>query len=401
MRIPKAKVCDDISTCQDASDECKDCQKASFSSYSDLFASIYFHGHIIVAFVLVLTLGCYALKLQAEKKPSQKPGKVDRMLCISMTTFDLLMGFYLGVLIVQGFRYRNRYCSVDIEWRSSMLCKISSIVYQVSSLRSLFTTLLMTCIRCYCCVFTLKSGISIQSCFALLSVITFVIFLTVLSPFMIVNYANFGDTFVEKYYFEDNPISPMATKKDLARIVTVIEKQNITEASEIGASWRAGTMMRTLQGLSSMNTLFSRSTMATAGYYGPTGFCIPNLANTNSKTLPVRITWMLLYSVPISVIAASYIIILKTSICKGSPRKNNQDSNEFYLRFKILVTITSQLIGSVPVIVGIAVSFSGYEMPHAYHEVIAIVIIPINSILNPILHTSIFKTAFESLKRSL
>ena len=53
-------------------------------------------------------------------------------------------------------------------------------------------------------------------------------------------YANFGDTFVEKYYFEDNPISPMATKKDLARIVAVIEKQNITEASEIGASWRAG-----------------------------------------------------------------------------------------------------------------------------------------------------------------
>ena len=144
----------------------------------------------VVQCILILGLNVKAMIEHTLDKKESKVGKIDRILCISLSVFDLAMGSYLFIIIVKMYESNGSYCVNDINWRygflklsflkiwlerlfklstsfikimyyyyasstadnticrSSLLCSITGALFDISTKGSLLTAMMMSVTRC-------------------------------------------------------------------------------------------------------------------------------------------------------------------------------------------------------------------------------------------------------------
>ena len=396
--VSLSKVCDGVPNCLDGSDECQNCTLEGISSSRYLVGGLFTSILVVCVALATIGFGSFAFYEHFNKRPLRAAGKIDRLLCLTLTSFDLMISIYLAIIIFKNFQFSNSYCNNDLKWRSSICCKISSFIFLASTIGSLLTTMLMTMSRAYTCV-NFFTDVKVRKMVLLVASASFITIATTLTPYFISEYSQFGDGLIATYYFDDNPIATQANKEDLARILSTFDKKYFNHHENIMKDMSGKAILKELNNrLTSNKLLFSKRTLRTVGFYGKTGLCQPNIYSIASDTAQIKLIFFLLYLLPVILIVASYSIIKTISKTDIRTVDEQNRKKEFFLDIKIYVLIICQLIACVPIIIGIIASWLGYKLPYIYHESIAFIVGPANSVLNPILHTSLYSKMFNVLR---
>ena len=67
--------------------------------------------------------------------------------------------------------------------------------------------------------------------------------------------------------------------------------------------------------------------------------------------------------------------------------------------FRVFLIVATDIACWLPIIVLSFTSFLGYKVPEIVHSITSIVLLPINSLINPILYSRIDSTLFKQLKQ--
>ena len=120
---------------------------------------------IILPSAATIALNIYIIRtLLAEKiDDAKKHLKIDRLLLIQSTVYDMLMGIYISGLVSASLTFGSSYCKHDISWRGSKWCSLLGAIFNMSSLGSLIFVAYVSFIRSYKRLRPFFSGVSISS----------------------------------------------------------------------------------------------------------------------------------------------------------------------------------------------------------------------------------------------
>ena len=84
---------------------------------------------------------------------------------------------------------------------------------------------------------------------------------------------------------------------------------------------------------------------------------------------------------------------------KNSINHTNRNSKvQTRLMVRIFLIVFTDVAGWLPVIVFTYASYLGYKIPEVIHPIFSIILLPINSLLNPVLYSRIKTVLFKLFK---
>ncbi|KAL5261764.1 hypothetical protein ACHWQZ_G007460 [Mnemiopsis leidyi] len=406
--VRKERTCDSVADCADSSDECANCQMSSvFSSQTHLV------GHNFMLFVLmaetcgIILLNSYGLIYHGKrvKNVERTSLQIDIIQCITLTVYDIMMAVYLLIICWKHWEYRGEYCSHDVYWRSSPLCKIAGAIIYAASHGALQVVVATSLCRNYQCRNVLSgkriklalfiSGFTVLNLFNLAMAI-----IPLIATFS--SSSEWADMFVHEFFFKNNPMIRRGTKSDLASLVSLYKRQE----TKITTEYSTPMLFQQLRNMTAKGELFSADRMTSVGLYGTSSLCYPNLFSTESSIFGFKVVYMIKNSIYMIVIIFCYAFIVKEFFKSrkavaappaGSPPVAGQeDSNPkksldqgFYLSFKVSIVIGSQLVCWLPLHGAMIASFIGFPPSNIITDIFIVNIAPLNAIMNPLLHTDL------------
>ena len=399
--VPMDKTCDTTPDCSDSSDECYNCTMSSyFASTSQLIGSVPVLIIVILLAVTITPLNLYAVYFHQRRSSENTAVKIDKILCLSLAVCDLLMGAYLLLITTKHFQFSGSYCSHDDDWRSSAGCKTAGALHFASPHGALQVTLLTSVCRSYTCKNSLtgkkipfKVFLGAFFFLALLNVaMTTLPFAASIWP------SGLTDMFVHEFYFPGNPIIQRGKKEELAQIASLYLRQEV----EVTEQYSVKKLLTVLQNMTSAKELFSYDQIITIGYYGGSAMCNPDIFSNEDSIFYFKLVYSIETTISSVVISISYVLIWKEYLTTIKAVKNDQGQNEsqeektFFLTMKVAILVGSQLLCWLPVNVAIIASFFGVNIPPIINDILIGIVIPANSLINPIIHTDILKTFLSS-----
>ena len=390
--VDKSQVCDTSPDCPDVSDECQGCQAEGLSTDKDFIGNVYLRWFTILQCILILGLNCVASIGYAKSKKKTKIGQIDRLLCTSLAAFDLLMGVYLLFVVIKIIYYNfyGPYCVHDLEWRSSLGCASAGIIFSIATHGSLLTAMVMSVTRCYTCVrpFAEHSYKLTVIVLALLQTTSIILSIIPVLPFNLIQ-----DLSAKTVFFKDNKIISRANDSLLKAILTGYKGADFKVES-----LRRSEVITALGNMTSDSSMFEVSHYL--GFYSSSPLCI-NIQHSN--ILVVKIFYISVIAVIIGAVSLSYIIIAittkKTEVPVQDPAKSVENKERMqFLSFKVTIIIIAQIFCWVPILITSVLSLFDITISSFFYEIAAIIILPLNSVLDPILYTTLLKTVFTFVK---
>ena len=407
--IRKELTCDSVPDCADSSDECNNCTMSSvFSSLTDLIGNRFVLTVLMAEVLLIICLNVHAFIYHGGRlmRADSSFIKVDIIQCITLTIYDTMMGVYLIIVCVKYWEYRGEYCSRDVAWRTSPLCKIAGAISYAASHGSLQVVVAMSVCRSYQCRNVL-GGRSIKLKQYLITSVLMNIFnfgmavVPLIATFS--QPSRWTEMFVHEYFFSKNPLLRRGKSQELASLVSLYRRVdlNITETYSVSE------LFRYLGNMTTQGQLFSPDNITSIGLYGTSSLCYPNLYSTDDAILSYKIVYIVENSIYLLVVIVCYALIarqfLKSQRAVAPPVGGNapgEDASQdkgFYLSFKVSIVIASQLVCWLPVHGAIVFSFLGIPPSKTITDVFIANIVPLNAIMNPILHTDLMNGFMHSV----
>ena len=389
--IKESQVCDNIKDCPGGEDECQACDTSGVSNDRELVQNKVIVVYMIVAAVLILLLNIFAGVETFLKDPETISGKVDRILLFNLCFYDMLMGVCLGFIFAKTMIFSGSYCLHDSIWRRSIQCKILGCVFNSSTHGSLVTVSLISLIRCYNCVFGRKIGVKK----VLLITGSAFIVVTILSLLPILQVSKIQDIFRASIKFKDNPFITEYNTTELERIYKLKYK-----GSEV-INLDTYTMLKHLNNISSRVGMFDPIEL---GYYSHSPLCIQRIYGVQDSLFWYKIGYMSCIVLLLTAVSLSYVLIVlhafKSSSTVQQAANNHVNNNNQYLGFKVMLMIGSQLLCWTTVITLMIIyglSKNSYSTDLLY-ELTATIFLPLNSVLNPIFYSSMYKFCLVGMK---
>lgn len=244
--------------------------------------------------------------------------------------------------------------------------------------------MMMSVTRCYACVqpFSDQSYTLTISILTALQLASLSISILPILPLTLVQ-----DYVTTMVFFNNNPIVPKANVSLLSRILynyTGVEQElTISE------------LTRALANTTADQDVFSVS--QSLGFYSESPLCI-NIFTTAGQTTVWKVLYIVLLGGVLVVVALSYIIIACTTLKTNNINNGEMTERAQFLSFKVTVIIISQFACWVPILVASGVSMFGVEINPTFYEVAAVIILPLNSITDPVLYTDILKNMFGFIR---
>ena len=386
------KTCDNVKHCSNGRDECDPC---SSDNSSDILLSSYF----LLAFTAIAGVSMIILNLRGgiicfKNTPSTSAGKVDRFLCLQVFFFDGSMGLYNCGVVVAALvlRANGNYCFQDENWRSSIVCQVLGLIFSIASHGSLGAIAVMSVVRCVNCIRvhhqTKLKTIFITS--AILIAINVINALIPILPLVVVQNIFRTDVFFKN--FLDNPF--ISSSYVNMTWLDHIHERYYSNKTDLY------TTVRDLNTITSKDKIFD---IIEIGYYGNTRLCVHNVFKEQESYIIYKLSYLITVSLLLVIVTLTYIIIVRKQL--ESRREvgdigggmNRQNTAAPSLALKVSLMIGTQLASWLSFI-GAAVYFQivSDSPPHLLFEVLALVVLPINSILNPIFYSELYKNIFYS-----
>ena len=135
------------------------------------------------------------------------------------------------------------------------------------------------------------------------------------------------------------------------------------------------------------------------GYYGNTRLCVHNIFKEQKSYFVYKVSYLTVLSLLLVTVTLSYLVIVRKHFISRRAVDNTggamhgQNAEAPSLAFKVSLMIGTQLVSWLSFI-GAAVHFqiSSESPPPVLFEVLALVVLPINSLLNPIFYSELYKS---------
>ena len=397
MRIPKWQKCDGKINCEDTSDECNEgCGKEIIEGII-LKSSSWIIGSLAVVFNAFIIL----ISSKSVRKADSGIGLLNKLLIILISIGDLLVGGYLFTISTVDFLYGQTYCSRQTEWLSSQYCSILGIISSTGSQLSLFSMTVLSVTR----LFGIKNAMNISaelSWKSLLKVTAVLIFIAISSLFIAVSpiMPQLEDFFVNGMsYDKSNPMFLGLPDKSVhAQVIEAYYGRIRGDKTSI--IWKKITEL--VDGM--FSKIYSEGLeRKKVDFYGNDGVCLFKYFVSNED--PQRLfswTVLALNFLCFLCISLSYLWINMVSVQSGKAIENRQITKRNQkMQRKISIIIATDFCCWVPFVVICCLHSLAVLDATPWYALFSIVILPINSVINPLLYDNTISKYFSQTVKEL
>ena len=394
--ITEDKVCDHVKDCANGVDECETCDFGNLSSSKFLI-----HSKVILVVATVMGLAIVLLNLYQGRQcylgsPSSKKGDIDRMMRLQIFVYDGLMGVYLCCVVAAAvvLRMKGDYCIIERKWRGSGYCSALGVLFSFSSHGSLILVACVSVVRCFTCIARVGTNVRKSSVVVVCAVIFLVNVTHSLFPLLPVGFVR--EVFRTEIFFSNIEENPFFSRSSVN-----ISHVNLMYRNKYQGEADIYTALTGLRNVTSKPEIFDTMEIS---YYGNTGLCVHNIFKVKDSYDMYKLGYCVVLVVLLSIVVVTYSRIVwedrrikahlaaaaASAETQGNP---NEDDGSNALTLKVALMIGTQLVGWIPQIFATAYFqyMSSTPVPPLVFEVFALVVIPVNSFLNPVFNSELYR----------
>ena len=393
--LPLSKKCDGYPDCWDISDECNSHCGRDIINQSMLKGAAWFIGSVaVLSNIIVLCENAWSLK-----DCSSEEALVNKVLILLIEIGDLLTGIYLlFIAISDTIIYGKRYCSRRFELLTSPYCSTIGVISTFGTLLSLLSLTILCIMRA---LRLLRGGIRKRTddedirCKQYIKIAT-ITCLIITSAAMIASVPLFD---VLEDYFVDGILYDQSVKIFHGQIG---KPKHLEVIQSYYGRMRNSTLPwkkihHLIKDMFSSHCSELKDKAAQVEYYGNNGLCTFKYFVTSDD--PQRIYSMMVLAINIlcfAIVTASYITIsivrLKSSRSVQAAEVIHEnvenDTNQRMQRKTTAIIITDFLCRASLILTSLLHFFGVLDANHL-HVPFSIMILPINSIINPFLYSDL------------
>ena len=385
--VDRSLVCNMHKDCPLGDDECQDCLSSKrgmgVASDDQMIKNMSIKVLIIVECVLIISLNMIAAWDISTKDVGSKSAKVDRLAILSLCIYDTLMGVYLGYIFTKSIMFSGKYCLNDHNWRLGLQCKGLGVLFTFSAHGSLLMISMISITRCCKCV--LDKEISLRMALLVLLLLHLTNMAHSILP--ILPLSSVQDVFRAYMSFSENPFFKEYAAKELVRKYQVYYGENATISSTYA-------MLEQLNNVTTKGHMFDPQELS---YYSYSALCIHNIYSHQDALMIYMIPYMISIVIILTATSASYISIvrhaykLSRNVNQLAANGNRALDTNKDLSVKVMLIIGSQLACWITVMI-LTIIFSYFLVaPQLLYELTAVIFFPLNSYLNPIFNSFLYK----------
>ena len=318
----------------------------------------------------------------AETKSLQ--GKMDKMLVLLVSGGDFLMGGYLLAIASTDRYYGARYCTDKFDWLTSDYCNLLGVLSTLASQLSLFSMTVLSVSRLvHIKAVGRVNGSSAVARVKLAGMCSLIVLFSAGISFLPL-IPELEDFFVNGLYYKN--VTLFSGIVDKVKHQQILKTYNGRYRNQ-GMSWRnIGKMVR---------EMFSEDFGGIQGrkveFYGNDGVCIfKYLVSGTDPQYVFSITLLVVNFVCFIFITVSYLVIhsmtTKHSRKSNSKMSSAQRRRQRKFQTKISVIIITDFLCWIPFIVVCGLHFAAVIDASPWYPIFSIIILPVNSVINPLLY---------------
>eukprot|EP00116_Pleurobrachia_bachei_P000798 sb/3461060/ len=398
--IKKTQMCDTVFDCTDKTDECDEGCKDSTVVWR-MITTPFYRGIAITFGLFSLVVNFVSLimffKMVLTTKDISFSLLTNDILVALIALGDFSVGIYMVLVFSYDQHYGEGYCEKRLIWLSSDPCSFIGVVSTFGNQLSLLSMTLLSVFRLIS-IKTMMIFSSLSRKKLLLIVLTVVIIVTYsLAIGLIPILKAFEDYFVNGLYYEGNPvITDSKSKSELnSSFVAYLPGSGYNSNDMTWDNWRrliAFIFQETDPSYTSCNQTFSyEDESMSIGFYGNSGVCLFKYFVKDTDPQHLYSIYVLSSNlVCFVIITISYALIIahtyQTSKDAGTSESKQRRTSMRRLQRKISLIIATDFATWIPFITLSFLHYNDVWDGDDLYEFCSILLIPINSVLNPIIY---------------
>ena len=400
--VERTKVEDGKNDCSDGSDECPPSFLSNnpLSSKDQLIKSapLQFFVWIMAFMSIVGNVAVAATTSQKVYESVTRPPHqssniplINALLVLNLSIADFLMGIALLLIAIKSVQFSGSYCNFDKTWRTSANCDFIGILTVLSSETSVLVLVCITAQRLYGVHRPIQAKNSSVKLVlgALVVVWLFSLFLALLPLLPSLSSSMVTKALVSKSAYFHSDVAFYSEFSDFANRLSGLSSG--TKLTSVG--WQDVNEYLELNFAAIKPNITSYF-----GYYSGSGVCLPKFYRTaddmsHFNMMSAAIICFNLFA--LIFIAASYASIYVKST--SSLPTGNVSGRGKKMQRKITILILTDVTCWLPICVMSLLSMGSIVIPSILYAVSAIILLPINSSLNPVIYTDVVHKVFSIL----
>ena len=394
--IALSSVCDGRNDCLDESDESSCCHRQLIDA-----PILKISSWLIGTLSLLLNGATQARSICTMKRVRTSSALTDKVLVTFINFGDWLVGSYLFSLAVLDAYFESSFCLKQFDWLLSSSCSILGVVSTIGSQISLFSMTILSITR----LVRISKGLSIpgpinkKGCILMAIMIFFLLGSSVVVA-VIPLMPLFEDTFINALYLPDiDFLRGFATKRNLKPTLEFYYGKIRLEVSNL--SWNSLTSL--------INGMFTSSYKGISqrflGFYGNDPVCLFKFF-VSSDEPQTTFSWSILTAnfICFAVISICYLIVFiitstsSSSLSEGATGDHVRSRNQ-RLQRKVSIIILTDFLCWVPFIIICLLHTTEIVDASPWYALMSILILPINSVINPLLYDDTIGRMFRRIVR--
>nr|XP_039267319.1 G-protein coupled receptor GRL101-like [Styela clava] len=401
--VPLRRKFDGKDDCADGSDECPadSFEDSMFSSLEHLIDNVFLNIMVWVMGVLSVVGNTSVLIFTLKSTVFQKQkltnvAVIYNFLVFNLALADMIMGSFLLALGAKNEMVSGTYCREDKHWRSGSTCTALGMMATISSETSIAMLAILSSYRLCCVVRPIQSrDFRLGTAVLIAGSVWFIAILVATIP--IIPY--FANYFVNKVWLSPNPyfVSDVVNKSTMKTFIQILDSYSPNYTNNI--TYASFEWSRVDESLSQLDP--SYKTLGFFGYYSTHAVCLPKIFVTHGEP-----AWEYSFVLTtVNFLTFIYIVVAYMMMWRPGPMNKTSSVTSRSgkatrnMQKRIAVLVASDFACWVPTCMIGFLCLAGVDVSDTVYALAAIILLPINSALNPILYSNALQGVWRTISR--